>query len=231
MKYLFLSLILSSLQVFADGTPAPEPECTEILQSYGNVNVHRMMNSSKDCWISITPLKTDEPLKYRSYLVSSNGLLMVFNSFGEGSEDQTTGAREFYFFPRKNKVLDPIPNEKNKTLAVKMTNDQVLTFSTVTGQLVSLSQAVVSVDRKVHPSNKGGVQIKNNQAGIFLDCGFELGTSPTQDPYSTCSFIDSKNKSCTIMNHRIFNYEDGENRPRSDEELARVYERFCAAKN
>ena len=223
MKYILSLLILFALPVSADETPTPA--CSPILEKYGNVQLHRLM-SRNDCWLSINPVQTDEPMKYRSFLISSNGLLMVFNSFGEGPEHETTGAREFFFLPRKNQIIDFQVDEKKKILTLKITNDQMLSFSLDTAQILSLSDAVVIVDKKIIPANKGGVSIKNNKAGVFLDCGFQRGSSPTQDPYSACSFIDPQNKTCAIMNHRLFNYEK-DSSPRSDAELLRVYERFC----
>src|SRR3989338_6814810 len=57
---------------------------------------------SGKCYVSIgSMLVTD--LIYKAYGFFSDGMLMVFNSYGDGedSNPNLTSAREFYFFPRR----------------------------------------------------------------------------------------------------------------------------------
>src|SRR5687768_2155584 len=74
-------------------------ECKEVSGYNDNLQFSRERSSDGECWVSLHPRNGYVDLKYRDYLLSSSGLLLVFNSYGHGPESETTGAREFYFFP------------------------------------------------------------------------------------------------------------------------------------
>src|SRR5579862_7388677 len=56
---------------------------------------------SGNCFVSIHPMAAG--MVYRDYAFFGDGMLMVFNSYGDGDGNPNlTSAREYYFFPRRN---------------------------------------------------------------------------------------------------------------------------------
>ena len=82
--------------------------------------------STGKCYVSIDPMSTPH-LVYRGYSIFSDGLLMVFSSYGDGQESNPnlTSAREFYFFPRRA-ALELRMDKAGGTVSVVMTDGGIL---------------------------------------------------------------------------------------------------------
>lgn len=158
-------------------------------------------DQGKTCFLSTHG--TGGGLVYRDFILTSKGSMMVFNSFGEGSESSTAGAREFYFFPRHRDNFDFSVSESDPKLRVHYNEGIEIHFSTETGSPIWMNKARVEVDPKVHPENQGGVEIKNYE-GILLDLGFTLGGAPSSRPRQKAVFIDQGGNSCQLVAKEIF---------------------------
>lgn len=200
---LFLMTMTLSQKVFAF-------DCSEILTHYDNIQIQRSQFSSTDsaCFVSIHPMFIKD-MKYRDYLLTTDGLFMVFNSYKDGSIASSTGAREYFIFPRNFQKFEIIHEASMQQLIISINDSQNFIFSTATAELMSISGAAVIVDPEITPKNAGGVEIKNFP-GILLDSGFRMGGSPTEVSSRSSTFKDINNKSCSIKNSRLFNYENDE---------------------
>jgi hypothetical protein len=144
-------------------------------------------------------------LTYRDFLFDDAGLFMIFNSFGQGPESDTTGAREFYLFPRDVKPLSYDYDGANKRLAVTTPSGKVFTFNTEKAILVSITGTAFSQDYNIVKGNNGGIEITQND-GFYLDLGFTMGQSPSQNSARKVTFKDIQGNTCQVKNSQIFKY-------------------------
>ncbi len=167
-------------------------------------------------------------LKYRQFVLSSEGMMMVFNSFGQGTSSQFTGAREYYFFPRTANQISFDVLESKKILTVTMPNQKKLSFKYDTAEFKELESAQVKIDNSIEINNRGGVEILSYN-GVYMDCGFQMGQSPIANPFRFCQFVDAKRHTCRVQNQQVINYYDnGEISLRSDQEIKDYVLRSCA---
>lgn len=189
----------------------------------GAYSYHRQ-NSGPNCYLSVHPMQTQD-LIYRDYLFSDSGVFMVFNSYGEGPNSETTAARVFYIFPRNQM---PDIEIKNESIIVKTAHSKSsFEFSKKSTEIINFSNGKVSQDPKVHPNNKGGVEI-SSQSVLILDVGFTVGKDPSEDPNRISTFSDGKN-TCRVKNSTIFRYEEDGNVELkfTDSELKRFLSQTC----
>lgn len=177
--------------------------CTDTLEAHGQIQIQRMA-SGTDCYLSVHPMNSNN-LVYRDYLFTGDGLMMVFNSYGEGPENETTAAREFYFFPRRQTAPDFVYDDAHNQLIVHHTDGYEYTFDYQTAQLTGISYSQVQVATSVLPANRGGVEVPFYK-GLILDAGFKRGSSPTGDAAQSSTFRDEAGHTCRILNNRIFTY-------------------------
>ena len=129
---------------------------------------------------------------------------MIFNSFGDGPNSSHTGARVFFFFPRQNNQITYQLNEALHEVSVQLNSQVQLNFSTLTSDLLSISGSEIKLDQKVSRNNKGGLEITKTSV-LLMDMGWRLGGSPTEKMDKKSTFVDSRNKSCEILNKELFN--------------------------
>lgn len=196
--FLLASLILSSAFAVAPANCNYKNEYFDGTQVQTN-------GGSRDCYVSISSRNAYVDLIYRSFLFSSDGLLMVFNSFGDGPESQTTAARDFNFFPRGQFDLAYQYDAATKKLFVRMPNGKVATFDTQKAVLESISGSVIQQDYMIVPENRGGIEIISNDS-LFMDGGFKMGQSPSQNPKGKVVFKDAQQNSCELVNADVYRY-------------------------
>lgn len=185
-------------------------DCSRQITHFDNTQVSRdFWNTSSTCLVSIHPRDVFETLVYRDYLITNKGLVMVFNSYGPGSTSQTTGAREFYFFPRPSKALEFSYEQGRNEVKVKFNERLSFVFDGKTAQVKGLSEGAVIVDTDVNKNNKGGVEIEFYN-GLWLDVGFTMGHSPSEKPRATSTFTDENGQTCTLANEELFTYANGD---------------------
>lgn len=187
----------------ASACPRVDPSHVDNTQGYADGF------SSGKCYVSIGSMSTTN-LIYRAYSFFSNGLLMVFSSYGDGedSNPNLTSAREFYFFPRTGALsLDMNPGAG--TVSVVMADGGRVRIDPATAQLASLERGSVTVSPRIDPADRGGVEI-TSYAGLMLDAGFRMGESPSGRPKADSAFRDAFGHLCTVKNTEIFAYANGD---------------------
>jgi hypothetical protein len=157
------------------------------------------------CTINLNP-QNPEGLRYRSFLWDQTGIFMVFNSYGEGPDNTTTGARDFYLFPRKG--VPSFREAQKGVLEVRAASGAVFRLDTQTQELTGLEGGALTVDRALSPDNAGGVEIAGFQ-GLLLDCGFAMGAQPETRLNATSVFRDPENHRCEVKNSEIFSLSGG----------------------
>ncbi|MBI2386803.1 MAG: hypothetical protein HYV14_12410 [Elusimicrobia bacterium] len=199
------SLRLPAFKALASAGACPRVEPSHV----GNTQGYADGFSSGKCYVSIgSMLVTD--LIYRSYGFFSNGLLMVFNSYGDGEDNNPnlTSAREFYFFPRTG-ALSLEMDKTAGTVSVVMADGGRVVIDPATSQIASLDRGSVVVAPRIDPADRGGVEITSYQ-GLMLDAGFRMGESPAGRPKADSTFRDAFGHLCTVKNTEIFAYANGD---------------------
>ncbi len=168
-------------------------------------------------------------LVYRDYTFYSDGMLMVFSSYGDGEDVSTlTSAREFFFFPRSG-ALAVEADEAAKTLTVVMADGARATFDTAAAELASLDRGDVTVSPRFDPAERGGVEFPR-YAGLMLDAGFRMGESPSGRAGAESTFRSAHGQTCTVRNPEVFSYAHGEHEFKfTDAALAAFLRTRCPA--
>lgn len=184
-----------------------EAFCQDRVERRGSIQVQQIASRNNTiCYVSVRNFKATG-LFYRDYMFTSDGELMVFNSLGPGSESETTGAREFFMFPRVSSIPTFEWNDENRRLIITTVNGNRASFDYEDAELVEMSGATIKRSAEIRPDNKGGVEILNYQ-GLLLDVGFKLGSAPSQNSRALSKLIDINGKTCQIQNDEIFKYSE-----------------------
>lgn len=204
---------------------SPPENCPRKITSVNNLQFARTyQEDTSQCWISIDNMDGYKKLIYRSYLVTSDGLLMVFNSYGSGPNSSYTGARMFYFFPRE--IFTNEVALENNLVSVRLNSKLKFQFQTKVLNLVNQDNFKIKTDPKINRNNKGGVEVVQYQ-GVFLDVGFSMGKSPTDNPAGKSVFKNQFGQSCEVLNKQIFDYKGDDNYLHGDNVLKADIERIC----
>jgi hypothetical protein len=158
------------------------------------------------CFVDIHP--TAATMVYRDYAFFDDGLMMVFNSYGDSNAPDMTSARAFYFFPHSGApvlTMDP----KAGTVTVTMSDGARAFFDPATAQVSGLERGSVTVASRIDRADRGGVEIPTYN-GLLLDAGFRLGGLPSAKPQGNSTFRDAKGATCTVRNDEIFVYANGD---------------------
>ncbi len=205
MKALFFSFLF-----YVPVAQAEITDCTRQLTHFDNAQVSRdFWPESETCFVSVHPRDSYVDLIYRDYLITNKGLLMVFNSYGPGESHLTTGAREFYFFPRSQLSPQFSYDQQENEMKLKFSDSLSFVFDAKTAQIKALSEGSLSVAGEVNKNNRGGVEVHSFN-GLWLDVGFAMGQSPSEKGHATSKFTDENGKTCAVKNKDIFEYVDGD---------------------
>lgn len=198
--FIFINFILIPLAFSASlSSSNKRSNCSEIIDRLGLVDIHQRATTN-DCVLSIKPYR-GPGLIYRSYLFTSKGLLMVFNSYGPGGIDKT-GAREFYFFPR---TAYPSFEDLGENIKIRTSDPyQFFIMDKENGRFLDFSFGSISEDPIVSATNNGGIEIQSQ--GLILDVGYMQGNSPAADPKRKSVFHDGQGNSCQVQNKEVFRY-------------------------
>lgn len=195
IKTIFLFALAFPFAVFAD-------DCSELYARHDNMNFYRQPFQSGSCIVSASPLFSDR-LIYRSFFWDEKGLLMVFNSYGDGPVSQDTGARVYFFFPREQ--VPAFSLNGTHTLVSGAASSLSFDFDNTAGRLSILSWGDVKEDPTVTPKNNGGVEILLKK-GLMLDSGYATGQDPRTSSSAKSTFIDGLGHTCKVTNKEIFAY-------------------------
>lgn len=180
-------------------------KCDYVLTGNDIIQVHRDWDATtRRCFISIHPRNVVD-LKFRDYYFDNTGFFMVFNSYGEGDESKTAGARGFYLFPQTEEYPD-FSFEDNSDVIVKMVSGHQMRISGKDFSVVSLTPGTFS-EKPLSQNNQGGLEIKPS-TGFWLDGGFRLGGLKFDNPNNKTKFQSANsNQSCTLANKTFLKYD------------------------
>lgn len=185
--------------------PLTPNDCPMSYERQGAYSIQRLASrDGTNCLLHIST--TAITMVYRSFVFTSEGEFLVFNSYGEGNMKEKTGARVFFIFPR----IRPAPtyswNHGTKELIVRSASGHDFTFDYHQGTLKSFSGGDLRVDSAVIPTNKGGVEIRAER-NLILDAGFKKGGSPITNGKNSSAF-QYRQQRCSFMNNIIFKYTE-----------------------
>jgi len=161
---------------------------------------------------------------YRSFLLTDDGLLMVFNSYSGQFDDKSDGAREFFFYTKSFNGFEWFVEGEN--LIVKAFDQRTFKVLLKTAQLQEISGGKVKVADKVSPDNAGGLEVLNFE-NIYLDAGFRLGGSPSLDPQAKTIVKNPQGQSCVIPNGKAYEYLAGSAHLKPKADLQKAVAVYC----
>jgi hypothetical protein len=183
--------------------------------------------SNGECFVAVSPSNIPNMI-YRSFNFFDTGLLMVFSSYGGGTNSTSTSAREFYFFPRSG-ALDLRMDEKAGTVTVTTAGGDEIGIDPATAQIRSFSRGEVTVSKRIDPAERGGVEFPHYD-GLILDTGFKIGGSPATSPDGESMFRGAYGQLCKVGNREIFAYVGREHSFKFDDaQLSAFLKKRCPA--
>jgi len=212
----------------AGGSVAAD-ECSEIVDSRGNLQWQRMRFRSGNCSLMIRSSESRIPSRILSF--GSNGAMMIFSQFGR-NVSRESGAQLYFLFPRSQSV--PAVNVLSDTneVAVRTAAGAVIRFSLDSGE-ISRTSPDLAIDQSsaITESNRGGIAI-TSWSGILLNVGFSMREQPYyRRPNGVATFSDSSGAVCRVRNSDIYDYSSPEEplfRLQSDKVALAFLERHCA---
>ncbi|UXR65062.1 hypothetical protein EZJ49_02210 [Bdellovibrio bacteriovorus] len=209
----------------ANAAPAPE-SCQPMAETKGGILLQRAwLDQAEICMLSVSPTDAYKDMIYRDYVLTADGMFMVFNSYGT---DGQFGARDFYMFPRKQTKMNYQWNEDAQELIIEHVTGDRFVFDMNKAVLKSISGASKVVVDKVSKKNGGGVSIEGYK-GQILDVGFALNQDPSQNSGGSSVLRDSQ-RSCSLRNKDLFRYmSDGDVifRFKTDAEFQKLVSTSC----
>ena len=197
---LSLAVILKSVNSFATDAST----CKDTVEKRANIQLQVLFSAQeRSCFLTVTPLDSYKTLTYRDYLMSDEGILLVFNSLNSSENNDSTAAREFYFFPRLRPNPTYLWNDQERRLEVTHTNGDTFYFDYDTAQIKAMGRGQVVVAAEIKKENRGGVEILNYK-GLVLDVGFAIGHSPSEVGSGAAQFTDYFGKNCHTLNREVF---------------------------
>lgn len=192
-------LILPFLYLFIEPAFATSV-CGDLYEDAGAFTFQRFQGQT-NCQVLATPANSGTDY-YRAAVYTDEGMFMVFNSYEY--DKGTDGARVFYFFPRTR--LPSFQKQANGQMMVQTSAPGIFLFyDKVKTRFAGMIGGLLKEDPKVHPQNKGGIELMNVKT-LWLDSGFKFKGDPTADPQRHSVFIDLAGKRCEVKNSEIFNF-------------------------
>lgn len=200
-------LLLGALISFMAQAEIPVQECSDYAKNLTSFRIHRFLDSQEKCWLSVNPIKTNN-MVYRSYVLTTEGTFLVFNSIDPENHGVTDGARTYMIFPRNQ--LPTVMDFPDYDLLVTPTKGIEIYLSKTEPRIIGMKGGHITEDPKVNPYNKGGLEFKNVQA-LLLDGGWRNFGDPFGLPNRKSTFTDKNGNSCQVTNKEIFKYDsDGD---------------------
>lgn len=202
---ILIGVLLNSVAAFSFSLPE---NCKHQITHRENLQFSQQYQKNiGECWFAIHPMNGYATLIYRSYLVTSSGMFLVFNSFGAGSDAKTTGARVYYFFPRETYAGGLMLATDH--ISVKLNSKLNLQFETKNLYPLNSESLILKNSIEISPKNAGGVEVLK-YAGVYLDTGFMMGKAPSSVKTIKSMFKNQFGQKCSILNSVIFDYKDND---------------------
>jgi hypothetical protein len=165
-----------------------------------NIKIQVIEKINNKCMLSISSVNNYP--QYRNYMFNSDGELIVFNSFDGGVPADSTGARSYIFFEKKNDLQFRI---KEKQIQVKTQAGYIFSFSAKSGDLSKIDGLYYTFDEEVRADNFGGLDL-HPMTGLILDEGWKQGKFPRLYLNRNSLFKDSLGHLCSRENSELFKH-------------------------
>ncbi|MBT7610306.1 MAG: hypothetical protein HN576_11155 [Bacteriovoracaceae bacterium] len=175
-------------------------EATDHYFQVNNIKLQVIERNNDQCMLSINAVNNYP--KYRNYMFNTVNELIIFNSFDGGSPTDSTGARSYTFFTKKNELQFRVLNH---SIEVKTLAGHVFSFSDKTGDLEDVKGMYYIFDEEVRGDNEGGLELHPIK-GLILDEGWKQGELPRIFLDGESVFKDSLGQMCTVQNSRLFKH-------------------------
>lgn len=218
-----LAVLLTGVLGLFSTVPTP-PDCPTGKTVQNDVSYYHGSFSSGECWLSYSKAKGSS-MNYRSVLFTSDGSIMVFNSFDE-SDGVAHGARVFTTFPRNRApTFEPLADGM---LLRTSTEGFDWIVNAQTKHVTRSSRATVTETTEVKLANHGGIEIVDHDF-LILDSGWMNQADPTSVPRRMSTFIDKMGTRCDVRNFEIFEIDsEGEHHFKfTDTELSPFLAQRC----
>lgn len=183
----------------------------------------------RTCYLMPSNRNNFETLIYRSYLFSSAGSMLAFLSFGEGPESETTGAKEFYFFPRKKlNEQSFVWNLDDISFNIQTNAAYNFYFDAKVTEILSVKNAQVKLSKEIRKDNNGGIFL-TPEKGLIFELPFTLGSAPSTQLNLSGKLLNSKNQICKLKIGQVFRKtSDGDSEIKlTDAELKKLVTKSC----
>lgn len=198
----FFIFILSAFFIITANAKTTGEDCPNSSEEkYGTTVIRTFYSDIGLCSIGISPRDAWQVRTYRDFSIGSDGLFMVFNSYGNSG---SFSVRDYMLFPRVRENIFYKWNDATRELVVTGVTDDVYTFNADTAQIKSITGAKKVTVAPVAQNNRGGVEIQGYK-GQVLDIGYTVGQDPSQNKEGLSKYIHS-NSSCRIKNSALFTY-------------------------
>lgn len=202
--------LLAAALALPSAPPAPKPAkspCRVDPVHVANLQVYGDAMGGGRCFVSISP-NNAQNLVYRSWAVFEGGPLMVFMSFDDAWGADSTGAREYYFFPRSSRPAVDF-DAANPRVSATLPNGDSLSFDPAAATASAIGRGTLTVDPRVDRSLRDGTDISSYD-GLLLDLGFAFGHSPASEKKRVVTFRSAQGQLCRVKNEEIFVYANGD---------------------
>ncbi len=197
MMILFLIILLTGFEAFAQNT------CRFRQDHHAGVQV----TVNYKCQLGIQ--QSRQGSFNRQYIMGAGGKFDVFVNMGAGPLSETTGGRNYIFWPKANWTRQRTENpDGSVSVSPSWASEPVVFQNSKIKDIRSMPGIRVRLE-KVTKVNKGGVDLEPlpNSGTLMLSGGYQRGNYPFAIRNRSSTFYDDRRVSCKIPNTELFDYE------------------------
>lgn len=197
MIILFLTILLTGVEAFAQNT------CRFRQNDYGGVQV----TVNDRCQLGIQ--QSRQGSFNRQYIIGAAGQFDVFVNMGDGPLSETTGGRNYRFWPKANWSRQRFKNADGSVSVFPSWASEPVIFQKGEAKDIRSMPGIRVRLQKVTKVNKGGIDLEPlpNSGTLMLSGGYQQGTYPFAIRNRSSTFYDDRRASCKIPNTELFDYE------------------------
>ena len=197
MISLVLLILLVGFEVFAQDT------CQIRQDQHGGVQV----TLNFKCQLRIQQLRQGS--FNRQYIIGAAGQFDVFINMGRGPLSETTGGRNYIFWPHSHWSRQRIKNADGSVSVIPSWTSKPVVFQKDEVKDIQSMPGIRVRLEKVTKGNKGGIDLEPlpNSGTLMLSGGYYRGNYPFAIRNRSSTFYDDRGASCAIPNTELFDYE------------------------
>ncbi|MCB0351215.1 MAG: hypothetical protein KDD38_08535 [Bdellovibrionales bacterium] len=225
----FATFFVSLVILLGDSTVAGAQEINPCEDNIIRVNEYRIQTmqsrrGEQECFIYLSQSNSVDDM-YKRLIWNSNGEFVVFYSFGKGSANTQTGAKNYYFLPQSQSLKLEIIGAD--VIQVTTANGVEMRFNTVSGVFEDISGVQFTQNINFNRSSPNWIQLIGSQSFIF-ESEFKIGSSPKEYQFGQVNMIKS-GYTCNANNQNLFSYssEEPSLKIKTQEQLNALVQQRC----